>query len=146
MQLTNLLTSALMAAPIDTRRELLANIIVAGGRWGGWPRLADHIARRLEAWVSQTLPGLAGMVGARVVRPPEAGASVWIGGSILGSIMRSRVPYLSSEVWWERQRLLAPRGEVQAHQAHQARFRCNQAHQAHEARFIREHAAPDHRV
>ena len=167
MQLTTLVGSAVMAAPIDTRRDLLSNVIIGGGRWGGWPHLASHLTSRLEGWLAwrltataalpsttaQSYSGLASAIGAKrrehsqapcgssppsapplaievegnssgpssdhmayppkipttkppkvvVIQPPEAGASVWIGGSILASTMRSRVPYLTADAWRARQ-------------------------------------------
>jgi hypothetical protein len=103
MQLTSLVASAVMSAPIDTRRQLLQNIIIGGGRWGGWPQLSHHLASRLEAWLASRRQ----MAVPQVFKPPEAGSSVWIGGSILGSIMRSRVPYLTAAAWRMRQELPA---------------------------------------
>jgi hypothetical protein len=46
MQLTALVTSAVMSAPIDTRRDLLRSVLVGGGRWGGWAGLAARALRR----------------------------------------------------------------------------------------------------
>ena len=101
MQLTSLVTSAVMSAPIDTRRQLLQNVIIAGGRWGGWPQLQSHLTSRLEDWLTSRRQKVA----VKVIKPPEAGASVWIGGSVLGGLMRTRVPYLTPTSWRARQEL-----------------------------------------
>ena len=55
MQLTSLVMSAVMSAPIDTRRQLLQNIIIGGGSWGGWPQLQSHLTSRLEDWLVMIL-------------------------------------------------------------------------------------------
>ena len=102
VQLAELVMGAVMSAPIDTRRGLLSNILIGGGRWGGWPQLASHLRSWLEPLVASRLPALAPS-HLRVIQSPEAGASAWIGGSVLGSIMRTRVPYLTGGAWRRRQ-------------------------------------------
>ena len=58
VQLAELVMSAIMSAPIDTRRDLLGNIVIGGGRWGGWPQLASHLTSWLEPLVASRLPAL----------------------------------------------------------------------------------------
>lgn len=93
MHLGSLLAEAIEAAPIDVRRDLLRNVIVCGGRWGGWPKLREHLCAQLDEWLLRRRAsqptmrdGQANPMMAKVIHPPEAGASAWIGGSILGSL------------------------------------------------------------
>ena len=115
---TALVTSAVMSAPIDTRRALLQSVVIGGGRWGGWTQLKSHLQSRLEAWLAARcsggpiLPAIATHLQncpppVKVIQPPEARGAVWLGGSVLGSIMRTRVPYLTADIWRARQQ---PRG------------------------------------
>ena len=106
MQLTKLVTSALLSAPIDTRRALLGAIIIGGGRWMGWGGLDSHLKSRLEGWWVARCPALRPH-DIKVGKPVEAGAIVWIGGSVLGDVMRNparALPYLTADAWQERQK------------------------------------------
>ena len=100
MRICELIVSAVSAAPIDLRRDLLQNIVVGGGRWGGWANLAQRLETRLaECLRAHYGPGAYRLPRIKVIKPPEAGASIWMGGSILASIMRSRVPYITADTW-----------------------------------------------
>ena len=106
MRLGTLVAEALEAAPLDTRRDLAANIIVGGGRWGGWPGLRDHLRVSVaELWTSRGRPRLCSMATQRtdlpkVIMPPEAAQSAWIGGSIVGSLGNYRSSHMRDEDEW----------------------------------------------
>uniref|UniRef100_A0A7S2E3G8 Actin-related protein 8 n=1 Tax=Haptolina brevifila TaxID=156173 RepID=A0A7S2E3G8_9EUKA len=102
MQLAALVSEALEAAPVDVRCDLATNILVGGGRWGGWPGLKEHLKAHLEELWAARRPAVKAKV--KVVMPPEAALSSWIGGSILASLgnyqnsqMRNRGQWLASE-------------------------------------------------
>eukprot|EP00966_Prymnesium_polylepis_P019928 459210-Prymnesium_polylepis.1 len=73
MQLTKLVTSALLSAPIDTRRALLGAITIGGGRWMGWGGLGSHLKSGLEGWRVGGCPALR-TPEIKVAKPLEAGA------------------------------------------------------------------------
>ena len=103
-RLGSLLTSAVEAAPIDTRRDLLRNILIGGGRWGGWRNLQAHLHRQIDGWLATRRQGeRSGAVrtpmAIRVIQPPESGASAWIGGSILGSLGNRSYSMISADEW-----------------------------------------------
>jgi hypothetical protein len=100
-----LVTEAIEAAPIDTRKELARSVVVSGGSWGGWAGIKEHLtahATQLYKWdTTRSMGHVSHHVN--VVRPPEAGAAAWIGGSILGTLgayrntaMRTRDQWLRS--------------------------------------------------
>jgi actin-related protein len=63
---------------VDIRREMFGNVVLSGGTTV-IPGLAERLAKEVS---SLAPPG----VRVRVVAPPERKYSVWIGGSILGSL------------------------------------------------------------
>lgn len=105
MRLATLVMEALEAAPVDVRRTLSKNVLLGGGRWGGWAGLREHLNKRLVAlWEDEGRRRPVGQYDRpRVIQPPEAGLSAWLGESILGSLgnylttaMRKREQWLES--------------------------------------------------
>ena len=73
-----LLFDSLMECDSDPRRDLYCNIIIGGGS-----TLFPGFADRLASEVTKLIPKV---MKCKVVAPPERAYSVWIGGSILGSL------------------------------------------------------------
>jgi len=69
---------SIMRTSVDLRKDLFGNIVISGG-----PTLSPGFAERLQTEVSWLAPTTMKI---RVVAPPERKYSVWIGGSILGSL------------------------------------------------------------
>jgi actin-related protein len=67
-----------MKCDIDTRRDLLGNVVLSGGTTM-FPGFPERLSKELSNMVS------AGMK-VKVIAPPERRYSVWIGGSILASL------------------------------------------------------------
>jgi hypothetical protein len=76
-----LVADAINQCPMDCRRDLSNNIIMSGG-----PSLCRNFSERLQFGIKQLLPSTLKI---RTVAPPERLYSVWIGGSILGSLSSS---------------------------------------------------------
>jgi hypothetical protein len=113
-RLGSLLTSAVEAAPIDTRRDLLRSILIGGGRWGGWRNLQAHLHRQIDGWLATRRQGeRSGAVrtpmAIKVIQPPESGASAWMGGSILGSLGNRSYSMISADEWRDRDLALVQR-------------------------------------
>lgn len=70
--------SSLMKADIDTRRDLMCNVILSGSSTM-FPGFVERLRSELENLVPKT-------ARVKVVAAPEIKFSVWIGGSILGSL------------------------------------------------------------
>lgn len=63
---------------VDLRRDLFSNIVLSGGTTM-FPGLKERLHRELTELVPETAE-------VRIIAPPERRYSVWIGGSILGSL------------------------------------------------------------
>ena len=76
-----LVYDSLMACDIDTRRDFYCNVIISGGNtmFNGFP---ERLSLELTKLIPKTMKS-------KVVAPPERAYSVWIGGSILGSLSSS---------------------------------------------------------
>lgn len=70
--------SSLMQTDIDVRRDLMANVLLSGG-CTMFPGFPDRMRTELEHLLPPTMK-------VKVVSAPERKLSVWIGGSILGSL------------------------------------------------------------
>ena len=77
-----LLFDSLMECDSDLRRYLYCNIIIGGGT-----ALFPGFAERLASEITKLIPKV---MKCKVVAPPERAYSVWIGGSILGSLSSTR--------------------------------------------------------
>lgn len=78
---------------VDIRREMFGNVVLSGGTTV-IPGLAERLAKEVS---SLAPPG----VRVRVVAPPERKYSVWIGGSILGSLSTFQQMWISKEEYME---------------------------------------------
>eukprot|EP01044_Picomonas_judraskeda_P001458 COSAG03_NODE_88_length_13468_cov_4.757798_5_plen_520_part_00 len=120
--LVDAVEGAIVAAPRDTRRHLLSNLVITGGRRAQMGRTAGQacsahlpsaLLRRLTStgYLRSNPLGVGTIhVGdpwdgsVRVVCPPERDCSAWIGGSIVGSLsstFRSPEPLFISREQFE---------------------------------------------
>ena len=76
--LHKLLYSSLMKCDIDTRRDLMCNVILSGGC-----TMFPGMHERLQKELVELTPGT---MRVKVIAPPERKYSVWIGGSIIASL------------------------------------------------------------
>ena len=121
--LVDAVEEAIMAAPRDTRKDLLINIMIAGGmrarcddwQWGlAGQACAVHLPsvlwRRLTStgYLRSNPPGVGRVAEqpidrfVRVVCPPERDCSAWMGGSVVCSLnatFRSPDPVFISREW-----------------------------------------------
>lgn len=84
---------AIRRCDVDIRREMFGNVVLSGGTTV-IPGLAERLAKEVS---SLAPPG----VRVRVVAPPERKYSVWIGGSILGSLSTFQQMWISKEEYME---------------------------------------------
>jgi actin-related protein len=75
--------------PIDVKKDLYANIVMFGGT-----TQMNGFAERLDHEIMSLAPSTMRM---RIVHPPECAHSVWIGGSILGSLPTFRGMLMTRE-------------------------------------------------
>ncbi|CAL8092142.1 unnamed protein product [Calicophoron daubneyi] len=69
---------SIMKCDVDIRKDLYANIVLSGGT-SMFPGTADRMQKEITALSPTTIK-------VKIVAPPERKYSVWIGGSILGSL------------------------------------------------------------
>ncbi|XP_060576248.1 actin, cytoplasmic-like [Ruditapes philippinarum] len=72
------LYSSLMKCDIDTRRDIMRNVILSGG-CTMFTGLRERMVKELTDLVPKTMK-------VKVIAPPERKLSVWIGGSVLASL------------------------------------------------------------
>ena len=70
--------TSIMRCDIDIRKDLLANVVMSGGT-----TMYAGIADRMQKEITGLAPST---IKVKIVAPPERKYSVWIGGSILGSL------------------------------------------------------------
>jgi actin-related protein len=73
-----LLYTAIMKCEIDIRRDLYANIVLAGGSTL-FPGISDRLSQEMTTLAPASIE-------VKIITPPERKYSVWIGGSILASL------------------------------------------------------------
>ncbi|MHA1668601.1 MAG: actin, cytoplasmic 2 [Candidatus Heimdallarchaeaceae archaeon] len=76
--LDELIYQMVQRCDVDLRRELFSNIVLSGGSTM-FPGLKERLHKELTELVPETIE-------VRIISPPERRYSVWIGGSILGSL------------------------------------------------------------
>merc|ERR1712199_54653 len=69
----------IMKCDVDIRKDLYANIVLSGGTTM-YPGIGERMTKELTALAPSTMK-------IKVVAPPERKYSVWIGGSILSSLL-----------------------------------------------------------
>jgi len=79
--------NSIMRVEIDARKDLYGNIILSGGT-----TMADGFSDRLQKEVVALAPA---SIRVNTVSPPERKYSVWIGGSILGSLSTFQQMWIS---------------------------------------------------
>ncbi|XP_033744356.1 actin-like [Pecten maximus] len=73
-----LLHNSVMSCDIDIRRDMYGHVVLSGGSTM-FPGIADRFKKEMDAIVPNSMK-------VKVIAPPERKYSVWIGGSILGSL------------------------------------------------------------
>ncbi|KAH9488597.1 Actin-3 [Bulinus truncatus] len=74
---------------LDIRSDLYSNVVVSGGTTM-YPGIADRLHKELTALVPPSMK-------VKVIAPPERKYSVWIGGSILGSLSTFQQMWISKQ-------------------------------------------------
>lgn len=74
---------------IDIRRDLYSNIVLSGGTTM-FPGIQDRLSKELNALVPSSMR-------VKVLAPPDRKYSVWIGGSILGSLSSFKDMWITKE-------------------------------------------------
>ncbi|KAJ1542551.1 actin [Cladochytrium tenue] len=85
--------NSIMACDVDVRKELYGNIVLSGGSTM-YPGMSERMQRELTALAPSSMK-------VRVVAPPERKYSVWIGGSILGSLSTFQSMWVSKQEYDE---------------------------------------------
>eukprot|EP01098_Paradermamoeba_levis_P005125 TRINITY_DN2177_c0_g3_i1.p1 TRINITY_DN2177_c0_g3~~TRINITY_DN2177_c0_g3_i1.p1 ORF type:complete len:411 (-),score=106.42 TRINITY_DN2177_c0_g3_i1:97-1221(-) len=85
--------NSIMKCDVDMRKDLYANILLSGGTTM-LPGFADRIQRELTCLAPGTM-------NVKIIAPPERKYSVWIGGSILGSLCGFPPIWISKEEYEE---------------------------------------------
>ncbi|XP_060062928.1 actin-3, muscle-specific-like [Ylistrum balloti] len=85
--------NSVMGCDIDIRRDLYSNIVMSGGSTM-FPGMADRFKKELDGIVPNN-------VKVKVIAPPERKYSVWIGGSILGSLSSFHQMWISKQEYDE---------------------------------------------
>ncbi|OWF48762.1 Actin, nonmuscle [Mizuhopecten yessoensis] len=88
-----LLHNSVMACDIDIRRDLYSNVVMSGGSTM-FPGMADRFKKELDGIVPSNMK-------VKVIAPPERKYSVWIGGSILGSLSTFQQMWISKQEYDE---------------------------------------------
>ncbi|XP_066979014.1 actin-2, muscle-specific-like [Macrobrachium rosenbergii] len=84
---------SIMKCDIDIRKDLLANIVLSGGT-----TMYAGIADRMQKEITNLAPST---VKVKIIAPPERKYSVWIGGSILGSLSTFQAMWITKEEYQE---------------------------------------------
>ncbi|XP_066979736.1 actin-2, muscle-specific-like [Macrobrachium rosenbergii] len=84
---------SIMRCDIDIRKDLLANIVMSGGS-----TMYAGIADRMQKEITGLAPST---IKVKIIAPPERKYSVWIGGSILGSLSTFQAMWITKEEYDE---------------------------------------------
>ncbi|THU83144.1 Actin/actin-like protein [Dendrothele bispora CBS 962.96] len=85
--------NSIQKCDLDIRRDLYSNIVLSGGTTL-YPGLADRMQKEITALAP-------GGVKVKIIAPPERKYSVWIGGSILGSLSTFQSLWVTKEEYDE---------------------------------------------
>ncbi|XP_066979746.1 actin-2, muscle-specific-like [Macrobrachium rosenbergii] len=85
--------TSIMKCDIDIRKDLFANIVMSGGTTM-YPGIADRMQKEITALAPSTIK-------IKIIAPPERKYSVWIGGSILGSLSTFQNLWITREEYEE---------------------------------------------
>jgi len=85
--------NSIMRCDIDIRKDLLANVVLSGGT-----TMYAGIADRFQKEITSLAPS---SIKVKIIAPPERKYSVWIGGSILGSLSTFEALWVTKEEYDE---------------------------------------------
>ncbi|KAI6660057.1 actin [Oopsacas minuta] len=85
--------NSIMKCDVDIRKDLYANTVLSGGSTM-FPGLADRMQKEISALAPPTMK-------IKMIAPPERKYSVWIGGSILGSLSSFQNMWVSKDEYDE---------------------------------------------
>ncbi|XP_078691638.1 actin, cytoskeletal-like isoform X2 [Branchiostoma floridae x Branchiostoma belcheri] len=85
--------NSIMKCDIDIRKDLYANTVLSGGT-SMFPGIADRMQKEIAALAPSTMK-------IKIIAPPERKYSVWIGGSILGSLSTFQQMWISKQEYDE---------------------------------------------
>ncbi|KAH8287578.1 hypothetical protein KR054_010444, partial [Drosophila jambulina] len=85
--------NSIMKCDVDIRKDLYANIVLSGGS-----TMFPGIVNRMQNEITALAPSAVKM---KITAPPERKYSVWIGGSILGSMSTFRQMWITKEEYDE---------------------------------------------
>ncbi|XP_060086214.1 actin, cytoplasmic-like [Ylistrum balloti] len=88
-----LVHKSVMTSDIDIRKDLYSNTVLSGGTTM-FAGIADRMSKELSAIVPNSMK-------VKVIAPPERKYSVWIGGSILGSLSTFQQMWISKDEYDE---------------------------------------------
>merc|ERR1711920_995168 len=85
--------NSVMRCDIDIRKDLFANVVMSGGTTM-YAGIADRMQKEITALAPSTIK-------VKIIAPPERKYSVWIGGSILGSLSTFQNLWVTKEEYDE---------------------------------------------
>ncbi|XP_052713404.1 actin-2-like [Crassostrea angulata] len=85
--------NSIMKCDVDIRKDLYANIVLSGGSTM-YPGIADRMQKEITTLTPSSMK-------VKIIAPPERKYSVWIGGSILGSLSTFQGMWISKEEYDE---------------------------------------------
>lgn len=94
LSLPQMIYKSIMIAPMDVRKDLWGNVILSGGT-----SLCPGLAERLQAELTALAPPT---IRVKTIAPPERLYSVWIGGSIIGSLSTAKTRFFTKEEYDEK--------------------------------------------
>ncbi|XP_054161007.1 actin, clone 302-like [Oppia nitens] len=79
------LYNSIMKCDVDLRKEMYVNIILSGGTTM-FTGLADRMQKEMQSLAQSSSSSSLSSMNIKIIAPPERKYSVWIGGSIVGSL------------------------------------------------------------
>ncbi|XP_052076647.1 actin-3-like [Mytilus californianus] len=101
--IVDLLQSNLDATDVDCKKDLLCNVILSGATTM-FPGFPERIRKGIESFVPKTMK-------VKVMANPERKSSVWIGGSILGSLSTFQTYWITKQEYEEYGPTIVHRGD-----------------------------------
>ena len=89
--------NSIMKCDIDFRTDLYTNIVLSGGSTM-YPGIADRMLKEIKALTPYSV---LESVNIKIIAPPERKYSVWIGGSILASLLTFQPMWISKQEYDE---------------------------------------------
>ncbi|VDN36233.1 unnamed protein product [Dibothriocephalus latus] len=85
--------NSIMKCDLDIRKDLYSNIVLSGGSTM-YPGIADRMNKELTSLAPSSMK-------IKIIAPPERKYSVWIGGSILGSLSTFQQMWITKQEYDE---------------------------------------------